>query len=146
MDQSEARALLGVEAEADADDVRRAFRRLLLDHHPDRAGGDGATTRTLLEAYRTLQQPDPAATRNPLLDLVDGGSLELVLPADEAFLVVLDAAAELGDVTYVDAESGLLEVVVTDAGTNERASLLLTLQGRAALGTTEVFGTIEPLG
>jgi hypothetical protein len=151
MDQPAARRLLGVGADASADEVRRAFRRLVLDHHPDRTGGDGDATRALVEAYRLLRtdqtdqtDPAPGSARNPLLDLVDGGSLEVELPADEAFLVVLDAAADLGDVTYVDAEAGLLEVVLaTDGG--GRASLVLTLQGRAALGTTEVFGTLEPL-
>ena len=146
MDQPEARRLLGVPADADDDEIRRAFRRLLIDHHPDRAGGDGATTRELVEAYRALQTDPPEPDRNPLLDLLEGGNLELVLPADEAFLAVLDAAADLGDVTYVDAESGLLEVVLTDAATGARTSLLVTLQGRAALGTTEVFGTIESVG
>jgi hypothetical protein len=146
MDRSEARHLLDVGPDAGADEVRRAFRRLVLDHHPDRTGGDAAATRALVEAYRTLQEPEPDHGRNPLLDLVDGGSLELELPADEAFLAVLDAAAELGDVTYVDAEAGLLEVVLVDPDTGARSSLVLTLQGRAALGTTEVFGTLEPMG
>src|SRR4051794_24887294 len=111
MDRPEARHVLGVGDDAGPDDVRRAFRRLLLDHHPDRTGGDGDVTRSLVAAYRTLQcdaTDDPSPDeRNPLLDLIDGGSLEVALPADEAFLAVLDAAAELGDVTYVDAESGL---------------------------------------
>ena len=142
MDQPEARRLLGVGDDATADDVRRAFRRLVLEHHPDRAGGDGDTTRALVAAYRTLQAPLPEA--NPLAPLLDGAVLELELPPDEAFLAVLDAAADLGDVTYVDAEAGLLEVVLTD-GDGRRTSLVLTLQGRAATGTTEVFGTFEPL-
>ena len=149
MDPAEARTVLGVAVDASDDEVRSAFRRLVLDHHPDRTDGDAATTRALLEAYRLLQTDEPHAepdARNPLLTLLDGGSLELALPPDEAFLVLLDAAAEIGDVTYVDAESGLLEVVRTDPADGARTSLVLTLQGRAATGTTEVFGTEEPLG
>jgi hypothetical protein len=145
MDPAEARTVLCVAADASDDEVRAAFRRLLLDHHPDRTGGgDGEATRVLIEAYRTLAAggPEPLAQ----LDLFDvTADFELELPADEAFLAVLDAAHAIGDVTYVDAEAGLLEVVRTHAD-GTRTSLLLTLQGRAAAGTTEVFVTEEPLG
>ena len=146
MSPDDARRLLGVDDDAGADDVRRAFRRLVRDHHPDRAGGDADVTRALLDAYRTLQSPaEDAPAINPLLVLLEHGSLELELPPDEAFLVLLDAAADVGDVTHVDAESGLLEVVRTDVD-GSRTSLVLTLQGRAATGTTEIFLTEEPLG
>jgi hypothetical protein len=142
MDQFEARRILDVAHDATVEDVRRAFRRLVLEHHPDRAGGDGDATRLVVEAYRTLE--GPAAEANPLGPLLAGGTLELDLPPDEAFLAVLDAASDLGDVTYVDPEAGLVEVVLHD-GQGGRTSLVLTLQGRAASGTTEVFGTFEPL-
>ena len=160
MDPDEARTVLGVPAGAPHVDVRQAFRRLVLDHHPDRTGGDGETTRRLVEAYRALtsdapkpepepeHEPEPRAEADaaPLLEsLLDGDAVEVELPPDEAFLVLLDAAADLGDVTYVDAEAGLLEVVRTRAD-GSRSSVVLTLQGRAAAGTTEVFVTEEPLG
>ena len=143
MDRSAASHVLGVAPDATDDDIRRAFRRLLLEHHPDRTGGDGDAARLLVDAYRTLQAeapgPPETTTTNLLEPLLAGGSLELELPPDEAFLAVLDAAADLGDVTYVDPEAGLVELVLGD-----RTSVLLTLQGRAATGTTEVFGTVGP--
>lgn len=51
--------LLGVPPSADEDAVRQAFRRLALQHHPDRAG-DQATAyfQLLTEAYRVLSDPE----------------------------------------------------------------------------------------
>lgn len=46
---AEARELLGLPADAGADDVRAARRRLAKDHHPD-AGGDDRTMREVNEA------------------------------------------------------------------------------------------------
>jgi hypothetical protein len=149
MDRDEARAHLGLDAGATAADVRRAFRALVRRHHPDVTGGDGATTRRLTEAYRTLllvpddDGPPPSAPARPPTTTTDD-TLTLELPPDEAFLALLDAAAALGTVTAVDPESHVLEVLVTfDDG--RTADLLVSLQGRAATGTTDAFCTLEPL-
>lgn len=146
MDPAAARSLLGVAADATPDDVRRAFLRLLHEHHPD-VGGDPATTRALIEAHRTLTQAFRA--RRTTTDVVQraqndpGDSVSLELPPDEAFLALLDAADRIGDVTYVDAESGLFQArIAFDDGST--ADLLVTLQGRAATGTTDAFCTLEP--
>jgi hypothetical protein len=139
MDRRQAAAHLGVDLDAPAGEVRSAFRRLLRLHHPDIAGGDGAEARHLTEAYRVLRRP-PA----PVTVATSADTLVLALPSDEAFDALLDAGAAIGDVTYVDAEAGLLEVLVTfDDG--RRASALVTLQGRAT-GTTDAFVTLESLG
>lgn len=53
-------ALLGVEDDADAEGLRRAWRRLALQWHPDRAGpGATATFQKIFAAYTVLS--DPAA-------------------------------------------------------------------------------------
>jgi hypothetical protein len=58
--------LLGVPTDVSPQDLRRAYRRLVREHHPDRAArhdqqGAAARTAAIVAAYRTLS--DPAARR-----------------------------------------------------------------------------------
>lgn len=46
-------ALLGLQPDCEAEDLKIAFRKMVLLHHPDR-GGDEAHFRELMEAYETL--------------------------------------------------------------------------------------------
>ena len=56
---------LGVEKNATADDIKRAYRKLASKYHPDK-GGDTAMFQKVEEAYRTLSDPDKrAAYDNP---------------------------------------------------------------------------------
>lgn len=150
MDRDAARVVLGVDASAPADEVRRAFRRLLLRHHPDVAAGADAdaATRALTEAYRVLSSTntEPAVESTPVTAATStgGDTIELAMPPDEAFVHLVEAGSRIGEVTYVDVDAGLLEVIVTmdDASV---VSLVITLQGRAS-GTTEAFCTVESLG
>ncbi len=155
MEPAEAREVLGVADSATPGEVRAAYRRLLRAHHPDLAGA-GSTRRTaeLTVAYRVLRvaaattAPPEATGATPAPRPEDAGGAErpartdddsfsLALPADEAFLAVLDAGHRLGDVTYVDPEGGLLDVHV-ELGDGTRCSAVFTTQGRSD-GTTEVF-------
>jgi molecular chaperone DnaJ len=47
---------LGIEKNASADDVKNAFRRLALEHHPDR-GGNAEKFKEANEAYQVLSDP-----------------------------------------------------------------------------------------
>src|SRR6476659_359284 len=54
-------AVLGLERDADASDIKRAYRRLAMDHHPDRNPGDHAAEerfKELAEAYQVLSDPE----------------------------------------------------------------------------------------
>lgn len=48
--------ILGVELTATADEIKRAYRRLASQHHPDK-GGDTARFQEIEEAYRVLSDP-----------------------------------------------------------------------------------------
>jgi curved DNA-binding protein len=51
---------LGVNKDANADEVKRAYRRLASQHHPDK-GGDVAKFQEIEQAYRTLSDPQARA-------------------------------------------------------------------------------------
>ncbi|MBI5077582.1 molecular chaperone DnaJ [Candidatus Falkowbacteria bacterium] len=46
--------ILGIEKGASADEVKRAFRKLAHEHHPDKAGGNEAKFKEINEAYQVL--------------------------------------------------------------------------------------------
>jgi DnaJ-class molecular chaperone len=48
---------LGVTKNANQDDIKRAYRKLAMQHHPDR-GGDEKIFKSIEEAYRTLSDPE----------------------------------------------------------------------------------------
>lgn len=61
-------AVLGVARSATAADLRRAYRRLALAHHPDRAGAASAPTfAAIADAYRVLSNPLARSTYDATL-------------------------------------------------------------------------------
>jgi len=46
--------ILGVQRNASSDDIKRAFRKLAHQHHPDKEGGDAEKFKELNRAYQTL--------------------------------------------------------------------------------------------
>ena len=48
-------AVLGLEAGADSAAVEQAYKRLIKEHHPDRAGGDAIRAAEITKAYRELR-------------------------------------------------------------------------------------------
>lgn len=49
--------VLGISKSASADEIKTAFRRLAIEHHPDR-GGDEAKFKEINEAYEVLKDPE----------------------------------------------------------------------------------------
>lgn len=99
------------------------------------------------------QQSDPSDTqqsgtqqsdtqRRSSAALVDPTTIEVLAPQVEAMLQLLEVAHRLGDVSYLDRSSGLLELVVEflDAPTS---SVMLTLTGTDS--GTLVRCDVEPL-
>ncbi|MEI6237196.1 MAG: DnaJ domain-containing protein, partial [Candidatus Saccharibacteria bacterium] len=50
--------VLGVGKEASADEIKKAFRRLAVLHHPDKEGGDETKFKELNEAYEVLKDSE----------------------------------------------------------------------------------------
>lgn len=53
--------ILGVDKSASADEIKRAYRKLAHQHHPDKDGGDEAKFKELNEAYQILSSPEKRA-------------------------------------------------------------------------------------
>ena len=167
MDRTEAARILGVTPEAAWADVRRAYRGLIQTRHPDRAGAasttDAANIITAYGVLRTAHAEPPSASREthehatPLtrpaprpsppvpptaIVRVDGDTIAFGAPADETFLMLLEAGHDIGELTYVDRSVPILEVICQFVGT-PTLSLVITLQGR--MDGTEAFCTVESI-
>src|SRR5688572_20549714 len=113
MTLKDARELLGVSPLATSGDLRRAFRDAAKQAHPDRAGGDDARFRRVVEAYHRLQQakspgeriiqpPAPRAEEPPSLSIpplvaLNGGAVEHRLPDGRQVRLRLPAGLRTGD-------------------------------------------------
>ncbi len=49
--------ILGIGKDASADEIKKAFRRLAVQHHPDKEGGDESKFKEINEAYEVLKDP-----------------------------------------------------------------------------------------
>jgi hypothetical protein len=160
LDVAAARAALGLGPRPTWEEVRSAYRARIQQAHPDRAGGTTEAAAALNGAYAALLQArrdgrldapspspthrvaDPVAEPAEPAEVLDGDTIHLHLPPDEAFLRLLDAAHHVGDVTYVDRSCAIFEALVTVAGEGT-CSLVVTLQGRA--DGTDAFCTLEAI-
>ncbi len=75
-------------------------------------------------------------------ELLDGDTIAIAAPADEAFAALFEAAGRVGHVAYFDRQLGILETVVRFEG-GPTCSVLITLQGRAH--HTDAFCTMESI-
>ena len=143
MDEREAWQVLGLSPAATFDEARAAYRRLVRTHHPDVAGVHGAVrTARVIDAWRVVRDRVPRDVDVASVD-VDGDTITLDVPADDAFLLLLEAAHRVGDVTHVGPGDGLLEALIAfDDG--RTCSLVVSLQARGD-GTTEAFCTLQAL-
>jgi hypothetical protein len=166
VEREEAAHLLGVAVDAAPFEARAAYRRLIRTHHPDAAGAASTDLAArLIAAWEAMREPTgpapavigPPPERPPRphwagaglgdatpagLVTVHGDTLHIGLTREEAFVLLLDCAHDLGEVTYVDPDVGLLETIV-EFEDEPTCSLLVSLQGRA--GHIDAFCTIEPL-
>jgi hypothetical protein len=74
--------------------------------------------------------------------VLDGDTVHLAVPPDEAFARIVEACHRIGDVTYIDRSCAILETLVPVAEEGV-CSLVITLQGRAH--GTDAFCTLEAI-
>ncbi|MCB0977947.1 MAG: hypothetical protein KDB02_10865 [Acidimicrobiales bacterium] len=168
MNRSDAAKILGLSENAQPAEVRRRFRSRIRTEHPDVDGNDGTAARVLIDAYRLLMEPSPGpddertgtevphptdrtrrrdAVPGPLPEAVnverlEGDTVAIGLPPDEAFRLICDAAHDVGEITYLDRSVPIIEVLCRFVG-EPATSLVITVQGRAT--HTEAFCTVESI-
>lgn len=166
MEVAAARSLLGLGPTPSWTEVRVAYRAQIAATHPDRVGGDARRAALVTEAFATLERAHrdghlhhpptaPVPPRDPLVprhrapapldeppEVLEGDTVHLPVPPDEAFVRVLDACHRIGDVTYIDRGCAILETLVQVEGEGT-CSLVITFQGRA--DGTDAFCTLEAI-
>jgi len=147
MSRHDARAVLGVPDGASRTEVRRAFRRLIQLHHPDHAGaGAGERAARLTEAYRVLLAAPPEPAPPPPAPRVEpeiwGPSVRLPAAPAAAFAAVVEAADRVGEVSYVDRATGMVQVVVRPP---DGPTCWLTLDVRPHERGTAVHASLESI-
>jgi hypothetical protein len=108
---------------------------------PPRASSS-ASSQTYEATIPPRASTDPLPPVAPPVQRIDADTLIVEAPAEETFRWLLDAAHDIGEVTYVDRSMPIMEVLCRFEG-EPATSLLLSLQGRG-LGT-EVFCTVESI-
>src|SRR5436190_3676145 len=140
MEVARARAELGLGSAPTWTEVRVAYRAQITASHPDRPGGDPARAAVVTEAYATLERaheegrlvearvpserPPPNPSRDPAAaapldeppEVLDGDTIHLLAPPDEAFVRLVEACHRIGDVTYIDRSCAILEALVRVEG------------------------------
>ena len=169
MSFDDAARILGVPADAGASTVRARYLERLLVVHPDHNRSADATERTIEinAAYRTLlgrptprqpsspphpSAPPSAPAEEPLavgdwwgpvgIQLLDDDTIAVHAPGGETVLRMIEAAGDLGEITFCDPSLGMVQVVIEflEAPT---AQILMTTQDRGD-GSTEVFCSVDP--
>lgn len=130
MDLSEAFAVLDLEPDATASQIRTAYRHLLRSHHPDLVGPQATEAAARLnEAYSMLSgreaevtaepENDPGPATGPIRDAqAQPGEQALVFPTapGETYAHLFDAAARIGHIAYFDRHLGIIETVLRFPG------------------------------
>jgi DnaJ domain len=158
-DLDRARQALGVTASSSMAQIRTKYRTRLREVHPDQNSSASAVdeTKQLIAAFRIITELhgqaqtevvtddliDEPVEHDDFAELVDDDTVAIASTGTEAFAALVAVGHEIGDVTYIDRQNELLEILLRTV-TNATLSLVATLQGRAN-GTTEAFLTLEPL-
>lgn len=116
----DARAALGVDADAPLDEIRKSYRALAKTLHPDRSGGEAEAFQRIVTAYRRLAQTavavespaDHAASRPEAgtleitpLTAWSGGSIEHRMADGKTMRIRLPLGLRNGDVVRIGGEA-----------------------------------------
>lgn len=143
----QARAILGLGADASPHAVIGAFRAAAKEAHPDRPGGDAARFRDVLEAYRLLQSlprlptvvsPADIAAAEPHVEIgpltaLFGGEAEAVLAGGRRLRARIPAGARHGETLAVGKARVKVRIAAEPAVQVRGADLWVTAEVAAAV-------------
>jgi hypothetical protein len=145
-----------LESGAQAEDITRAYRALIRQAHPD-VGGSTAVAARITEAYHWLQrtgiEPPQAPTPSPppqpgpsATDKADD-SYVLLLPPGDVFVRLVEAGHELGELSYVDHDAGIMQVTFTaeNGVVCQLAATVVSESSRSSQLDARVEFTLDPL-
>ena len=144
---------LGLEKGARADDINRAYRALIRQAHPD-AGGSTAVAARITEAYHWLQRAgtqSPPPPRPPQPDqpssVTTDDSMTLLLPPGDVFIRLVEAGHQLGEVSYIDRDAGIVQVTFTaeNGVVCQLAATVVSGDSATSRGDARVEFTLDPL-
>ena len=156
MNRERALRTLGLEKGAQAADINRAYRALIRQAHPD-AGGSTAVAARITEAYHWLQRagvepphaptPPPPPQRDPSATGNADDSYVLMLPPGDVFARLLEAGHELGEVSYIDHDAGIVQVTFTaeNGVVCQLAATVVSGSSRGRQTDARVEFTLDPL-
>lgn len=133
--------------------MRRSYRDNLRAHHPDLSPGPDAAAQTdaVVAAFRVLRDATndglhPLPAIEPLIDAAaddEPAPLVLYAPPGDVFVRMVQAAHRIGELSYADRETMMLQVTINDpAWSPAQLTAELTPEGDF---TTALF-SLEPLG
>lgn len=154
---ADALGLLRVQPPADWEDVRSAYRNLLMEVHPDATGTpDEGRTTEIVDAFRLLRTATDDGT-TPLASVLATAAAEAAVAAaavpgpvvlhsssGDVFGRVCDALSSIGDISGLDRSSGMVQAMVTEPG--HAASQLTAEITPVGGGEAQVLFTLEPMG
>lgn len=152
MDVAHAFEVLGLSQSSRWEDVRRSYRERLRAHHPDLSAGPDAAAQTdaVVAAFRVLRDatqdglhPLPTIEAPAILDDGEAAPLVLYAPPGDVFVRIVQAANRIGELSYADRETMMLQVTINDPSwAPAQLTAELTPDGDR---TTALF-SLEPLG
>ena len=112
IEDASAFAALGLEPDADSSAIEQAYKRLIKEHHPDRAGGDARRAAEINRAYRELRAErnlkDPLELNDELPATAGGGRgwLLIALLLAGATVALLLAQSPFAGLAQLDPATG----------------------------------------
>lgn len=113
-------SILDVAEDADIQDIRKAYKRMAVLHHPDKTGGNDSQFKLVLEAYEHLSDPDKREEYDTKYHLQKNINMQPFTYPEVAIDIDLEDAilggsrtVELTTFTFTDSKGKEIEPIIT---------------------------------